>query len=501
MCGIIGVLGTQNASQECYQGLLLMQHRGQDAAGILSYQNEVNQFQIHKDSGLVDTVFKEEDLKNLHGSLAIGHTRYSTIGHSHAKDSQPLLLNYPFGIGLTHNGNILNVHELKAYLKKEKQRYIISDNDAEILLNFIAEDLIEYCRQESGFHFHFQALEMATNNAFKHLAGGFSVIGNIANHGMFAFRDPQGIRPLILGVRDLTEEEKLTAPNHFEKSYCLASESNTLNYLGYEVVRDIQAGELIYINHQGEIQTSILTQKPHTPCMFEWVYFANPESIIDKKNVYASRIKMGEFLGNKIQKMIDEGLIDPDVIVPIPETSRVSAISLSEVIKRPYRELLIKNRYIQRSFILNSQKRRERAVQLKLNPVVHEMKGKNILLVDDSIVRGTTSTRLIEMVRKAGANKVYFASACPPILKPCFYGIDFPDPKELVATDKTYQEIENALGADRVVYLDQADLKAAIGKESLCTACLDGNYPVDISMAESFNANRVKQEQRYEVHP
>ena len=310
---------------------------------------------------------------------------------------------------------------------------------------------------------------------------------------MFAFRDPHGIRPLILGEKKLIEEEKVLQPNNFEKSYCLASESNTLNYLGHEIVRDIKPGELIFIDIEGHIHSDILVEKKQKSCMFEYVYFANPESVIDDENVYASRIKMGEFLGHKINKLIATGKIDPDVVVPVPETSRVSAISLSEIIRVPYRELLIKNRYIQRSFILNSQKRRERAVQLKLSPVKTEIKDKRVLLVDDSIVRGTTSKRIIELVRKAGAKEVYFASACPPIIKPCFYGIDFPKSEELVAFNKTEKEIDQELGADKVIYLNLDDLKKSIKTPGLCMACVDGKYPVDITEANNFNNNRIEE--------
>lgn len=490
MCGIIGIIGSPYSSQECYQGLLLMQHRGQDAAGILSFETKRKVFNLHKSSGLVDQVFDQNHLESLVGEMSIGHTRYSTIGAAKEKDVQPLMVNFPFGLGLAHNGNIVNVNHLKDFLKEKRHRYIYSDNDAEVILNLIADGLMSYCKSESNPHqnyvFDFQGLKESVNDLFKHAKGGYAVIGEIANKGLYAFRDPNGIRPLIMGRRLSTDETS-------RYSYCFASESNTLNYLGYEIIRDVKPGELIFIDLKGNLKNCILTHKKKATCMFEYVYFANPESIIDEENVYASRIRMGELLGKKIQKMISSNFIDPDVVVPVPETSRVSAISMSEVIRVPYRELLIKNRYIQRSFILNSQKRRERAVQLKLSPVKSEIEGKKVLLVDDSIVRGTTSTRLIEMVRKAGAKEVYFASACPPILKPCFYGIDFPKSEELLAHGRDFKEIENILGADRIIFLDLKDLKKAIDKPDLCTACLDGKYPVDINEANEFNQNRVKE--------
>jgi amidophosphoribosyltransferase len=495
MCGIIGVIGSPFASYESYQGLLLMQHRGQDAAGILSFDQQSNLFHLHKSSGLVDTVFNKENLKTLVGNMSIGHTRYSTIGATDEKDIQPILNNYPFGLGLAHNGNLINVHELKRYLKNERHRYIFSNNDAEVILNLLADSLVNHCerskRTDEFIVFDSKALVKSIHELFKLAKGGYAVLGEIANQGLFAFRDPHGIRPLILGQRELTQEEKQLNPLHFGKAYCLASESNTLNYLGYEIVRDIRPGEMLFINLKGEIISQILVEKKQTTCMFEYVYFANPESIIDEENVYASRIKMGEFLGHKINQMIEQNIISPDVVVPVPETSRVSAISMSEIIRVPYRELLIKNRYIQRSFILNTQQRRERAVQLKLSPVKPEIQGKRVLLVDDSIVRGTTSRKIIEMVRNAGAKEVYFASACPPIIKPCYYGIDFPNSNELLAHNRSEKEIEDILGADKVIYLNLADIKNSIQKPGLCMACIDGNYPVNIEDANQFNQNRV----------
>lgn len=494
MCGIIGVLGTPHSAQEAYQGLLLMQHRGQDAAGILSYDFNRRVYNLHKLPGLVDKVFEKSDLQRLQGEMAIGHTRYSTIGHSDAGDIQPLMINFPFGIGLAHNGNLVNVHSLKKNLKEKKQRYIFTNNDAEVILNILAEGLASKCQTSSNtveLSFNYQALESAVADLYETAKGGYAVIGEIAGEGIFGLRDPHGIRPLILGQRELSEEEKTLSPNHFGKSYCFASESNTLNYLGYEIVRDVGAGELVYIDKTGEIHAKTISSKEPAPCMFEYVYFANPESVMENENIYAARLKMGVALGNKIRKMIEHKIITPDVVVPVPETSRVSAISMSEQIGVPYRELLIKNRYIQRSFILNDQKSRERAVQLKLSPVKTEIQGKKVLLVDDSIVRGTTSKRLIELVRKAGAKEVYFASACSPILHPCYYGIDFPNPDELVATNKSIEEIEQVLGADKVIYLDIGDLRRAINVPKMCMACLDGKYPVCTEEAKSFNENRV----------
>lgn len=496
MCGIIAVCGSPYASYEAYQGLLLMQHRGQDAAGILSFERNRRSFNIYKDEGLVDKVFNKDNLLKLHGEMSIGHTRYSTIGECDLKDIQPITVNFPFGLGLAHNGNLININELKNYLKDKKHRYIYSNNDAEVLLNLLADGLLTYSnksiRADEYIQFDFNALKESVRDIFQMTKGGYAVVAEIANQGLVAFRDPNGIRPLILGKRKLSEEEKELYPKHSNYAYCLASESNTLNFLGYEGVRDIDAGELLFIDLQGNLKTEKLVEKKKKPCIFEHVYFANPESIMDEQNVYSSRLQMGSYLGKKINKLMKEYSFKPDVIVPVPETSRISAISLSEETGIPYRELLIKNRYIQRSFILNTQKSRERAVSLKLSPVASELKGKNVLLVDDSIVRGTTSKKIIKMVKEAGANEVYFASACSPILYPCFYGIDFPDSKELVASGKTFDQIEEHLEADKVIYLDIEDLKKAVGLEDSCMACIDGKYPVEISSAGSFNTNRVR---------
>lgn len=487
MCGVVGIVGSPYSAQEAYQGLLLMQHRGQDAAGILSLESKRNFFHIHKDQGLVDKVFDKEKLDALRGDIAIGHTRYSTIGLTDIRDVQPQTINYPYGLGLAHNGNLVNVQELKEQLRNDKNRYIFSNNDAEALLNILAEELSS---SEGKEDFAFDDLARAVHKVFESAKGGYAVVGTIAKKGFFAFRDPNGIRPLAYGKRELSQEEK--SLSDFESAYCFASESNTMNHLDYELVRDVRPGELVFIDYTGKMTSRQIAGKTHTPCMFEWVYFANPDSVLDEENVYSVRHRMGELLGNKIKELMDQRKIAPEVVVPIPETSRISSVSLAETAGIPYRELLIKNRYIQRSFILNDQKSRERAVRRKLTPVAGEMKDKNVLLVDDSIVRGTTSKRIIEMVRKAGAREVYFASACPAIYHPCFYGIDFPEGKELLAWKRNMEEIEKELGADKVIYLSLEELKRSLKKQNLCMACLDGNYPVDISNADQFTQNRTR---------
>ena len=496
MCGIIGVYGNQASFQEVYQGLLLLQHRGQDAAGILSYDFLQKNFHHYKDLGFINDVFSAEILNGFRGQMCIAHTRYATVGPKNPIDSkrdiQPMMINFPFGIGMVHNGNLVNYFELKNYLQEERNRHLFTQNDLEVLINLLSDGL----SRSGQVNFSFDTLKKSVIEIFEIAKGGFSAVGLLADKGMFAFRDPHGLRPLILGSRELTDEEKQAHPENFGKSYILSSESNALNFLGYEVIRDLAPGEILFINDRGDIFSSKSyseTKKiPTSHCMFEWVYFANPESVIEEKSVYSTRLNFGSHLGAEIQKLIEQRKISPDIVVPVPETSRVAAISLSETLNIPYREVLIKNRYIQRSFILNTQESRKRAVLLKLTAIASEIKGKNVLLLDDSIVRGTTSKRIIEMVKEAGAKEVYFATTCPPIKYPCYYGIDFPDPNELVASAKTIAEVETYLGADRVIYLSAEATEKSIGKNNLCMACLNGCYPVDISAGDLFQAMRSK---------
>jgi amidophosphoribosyltransferase len=482
MCGIIGVIGTPYASQEVYQGLLLLQHRGQDSAGILSYDFKTKSYHEYKDLGQVNQVFDANKMEKLVGSMALGHTRYSTVGTSTVKDIQPLVMGYPFGLGIVHNGNLVNFYQLRDFLKDNSHRHLFSNNDLEAILNVFAQGILQSGETELTF----DILKSAVNKVFDAALGGYSVISTLADYGMIAFRDPNGIRPLVMGKRKLHEREGASVSH----SYCFASESNTLNFLDYELERDLEPGEVVFIDKDGNIHSKILRKKDLKPCMFEWIYFATPESTMQERNVYQARLQMGEELGEIIQPMIDSEEIKPDIIVPVPETSRVSAISLSEKLGIPYRELLIKNRYIQRSFILNTPESRKRAVQLKLTPVKSEIRGKRVLLVDDSIVRGTTSKRIIEMVREAGAKEVYIASACPPIRHPCYYGIDFPNPEELIAYNRTEEEIANNQKADKVIYMTQEGLKKSLGMSDFCMACLDGRYPVDVSSAKEFRKRR-----------
>jgi amidophosphoribosyltransferase len=478
MCGIIGIIGPEASSGEVYSGLLTLQHRGQDAAGILSYDFPTRQYSLHKDEGLVSEalapLLKSRGTDALKGEMSIGHTRYQTVGRTGHENIQPLVMNFPYGLGMVHNGNLVNYHSLAQNLQDKSYRYSFSSNDLEAILHLFGEQLAR-----SKKEFKPDMLQEAAQAVFRQAKGGYSVIGMIADEGMFAFRDPMGIRPLVLGKK--------------EGAYAVASESRALNFLDYEIVRDVRPGEILFVDKEGDLKCYQCVEPTPRPCMFEYIYFANPESTMEGKSVYQTRLRFGQLLGKKIIKLQEDGVLEPDVVVPIPETSRVAAISLAETLGRPYRELFIKNPYVQRSFILKSQRERKNAIELKLSPIKSEIKGKKVLLVDDSIVRGTTSQHLIALAKKAGAKEVYFASTCPEIRHPCYFGIDFPSEQELVANNRNYEQIAQKLGAKAVVYLNQEDVREAIGKSSLCMACLDGDYPVDVSEAKTFARQREEE--------
>lgn len=481
MCGIIGIHGANAASVEVFQGLLLLQHRGQDAAGILSFDSATAQFHLHKDKGLVGQVFDKKNIGYLEGSSALGHTRYATLAGKSAdnqRDLQPMLVNYPHGLGLVHNGNVVNMDDLTQLLREKYHRIMLTKNDAETLLNMISTQLQENLKASP-----LEQLKQASTKIFDEAQGGYALIGLWANGFMFGLRDPNGIRPLVLGKR--TE-------SNGKISHIMASETNVLNYLGYEFIRDLLPGELVAINQEGEVFSSLNSSpKEKSPCMFEWIYFATPESTMEGTPVYGARLNLGKQLGEKINKLIDAHELEVDVVVPVPESGRIAAIALSETIKRPYRELLIKNRYIQRSFILKDQESRKNAVQMKLMVVGSEIKGKKVMIVDDSIVRGTTSRRLIDTLRDAGASEVYFVSTSPPIKNPCYFGIDFPLKSELIAANLDEVGIADALGADKVIYQDMEGLKMALYQEGLCVGCITGKYPFDVSIAgQKFENNR-----------
>mmetsp|Transcript_18841 Transcript_18841/g.8776 ORF Transcript_18841/g.8776 Transcript_18841/m.8776 type:complete len:506 (-) Transcript_18841:356-1873(-) len=495
MCGIIGIIGPDDnkellpnsawTSYEVYRGLLTLQHRGQDAAGILSYDAHQQIFNSEKNLGLVSNVFNSKNLNALTGGIAIGHTRYVTIGENNQRDLQPLVIGFPFGIGMVHNGNVINYYSLADKIQKEYNVQLLTHNDLEALLILLCYHLLE-----DGKHFieslAFDKVAMAVEKIFDTAVGAYSVIGVAAKEGMFGFRDPHGIRPLVLGRKPVYSQKG-------EKySYILASETVAMNFLQYEFIRDILPGELIFISHFGKIKSKVIkTVRRHSSlCMFEWVYFSGAESSYSGKSVYRVRLNLGKTLAVKVKELINQKLINPDIVVPVPDTGRTAAISLAEELKIPYREGLIKNRYIYRSFILNSETKRKNAVELKLSPVRSEIEGKNILLVDDSIVRGTTSKQIITLLKKYGAKDITLSSTCPPIRYPCYYGIDFPSAQELIASNKTVDEIAQLVGAKSVIYLDEKDLIKAVGCEDLCMACLNKKYPTSLEGRECFTLKR-----------
>lgn len=463
MCGIVGITGSQEASSQVHQGLLILQHRGQDSAGITSHDQKTSKFHTHKDLGQVSQVFTGAHLQKLTGDTALGHTRYSTIGDIKDCDLQPMMVSYPYTIAMAHNGNVSNCAELKSELMAN-QHFFTSDNDLEVILHVLTQNLMK--AQGETF---FDKLAVATKSVIDKAEGGFSVIGTVGGEGFMAFRDRFGIRPLVYGVKRNPDQSL---------SYCFASETSVLNFLDYQVIGEVGAGELILVRPDGSLMKRDLTKSGSLPCMFEWIYFAGAESSIAGRSVYETRLQLGRQLGQKVLAENFQGEID--VVVPVPDTSRASAIALSEELKLPYREVLMKNRYVQRSFIQNGQDRRKMTVNLKFSVIREQVEGKNILLVDDSIVRGTTSKKIVNLLREHGAKNVYLASTCPPIISPCFYGIDFPTATELVAFGKSREEIEKVLNVEKVFYNDIADVHEALGKRDFCRSCLNSEYPYPV---------------------
>jgi amidophosphoribosyltransferase len=466
MCGVIGLIGTSQASNKVLRGLSLLQHRGQDAAGILSYDE--SGFHYVRNLGLVENVFTAENMRSLTGEMAIGHVRYGTAGKSELRNVQPFLLNFPYGIGMVHNGNLVNFRALTQELKTKYQRQPLADSDTENIINLFAEGLSQSAQNRAPT---FDDIAKAVSFIFQKAIGSYSIVTMVAGYGLVAFRDPHGFRPLVMGSRK---------EDGGKDCFAFASESSVLDFLGFENFEDIKPGELVCINLKGEMFRQTIGVQKHRPCMFEWVYFAAPQSEIEGSPVYKARIELGKKMAATVRERMKKENLQFDVVAPVPETARTAAIALAEELGIPYREVLIKNRYITRTFILDTQDKREQAVQLKLAPVHSEIKDKRVLLVDDSIVRGTTSRKLIELVRNAGAKQVYFASTCPPIKHPCYYGIDFPMEKELLAHDKSLQEIEKELGADGVIYQEVESLKDALFPQknlTPCMACLTGEYP------------------------
>ena len=466
MCGIIGVVAKNAVNQMLYDGLLVLQHRGQDAAGIVT--SEGSTFHMHKDNGMVHDVFRTRDMRNLLGNVGIAHVRYPTAGcASSSAEAQPFYVNSPFGVVLAHNGNLTNTEQLKHELFRQDLRHVNTSSDSEVLLNVLAHELTEAI---SNVNLSPAAVFAAVAGVHRRCRGAYAVVAMIAGYGLLAFRDPYGIRPLVIGKRETEQGTE----------FMVASESVVLDVLGYKLMRDVEPGEAVYIDDEGNFYSQLCAQHTsHNPCIFEYVYLARPDSVIDGVSVYETRLRMGESLAEKILR--DWPNLQIDVVIPIPDTSRPSALQLANRLGLPYREGFIKNRYIGRTFIMPGQALRKKSVRQKLNPIAIEFRGKNVLLVDDSIVRGTTSHEIVQMAREAGARKVFFASAAPPVRFPNVYGIDMPTRHELLATGRTDQEISKEIGADLVIYQDLSALEDAVRKlnPSLVkfeTSCFNGVY-------------------------
>ncbi|HEC27656.1 MAG TPA: amidophosphoribosyltransferase, partial [Gammaproteobacteria bacterium] len=481
MCGIIGIFAQESVNQSLYDGLTVLQHRGQDAAGIVT--SDGDRLCMRKDNGLVRDVFHTRHMLGLEGNMGIGHVRYPTAGCDSRSEAQPFYVNSPFGVALGHNGNLTNAMELQKELFRDDLRHLNTNSDSEVLLNIFAHELL----QSSSIQLGPQDIFKAVSAVHKRVRGAYAVVALIVGQGILAFRDPYGIRPLIYGSRN-TEK----GPEHI-----VASESVALDVLAYDIVRDVAPGEAIFIDMQGTIHTQQCAEKSQTsPCIFEFVYMSRPDSLMDGISVHKTRLRTGVYLGKKIKREWADTKID--VVIPIPDTSRTSAIQLAKQLKVTYREGFIKNRYIGRTFIMPGQEERKRSVRRKLNPIDLEFKGKNVLLVDDSIVRGTTSSQIIKMARDAGAKRVYFASAAPPVRYPNVYGIDMPSPSELVAHNRNSQEICEEIGADKLIYLDLEDLIKAAHKGNkeitqFDTSCFNGEYitgDIDKNYLEMINQLR-----------
>lgn len=452
MCGIVGIIGQSPVNQAIYDGLTLLQHRGQDAAGIVTIDAE-NRFRLRKANGLVSDVFRQEHMLRLQGNVGIGHVRYPTAGSSSVSEAQPFYVNSPYGLTLVHNGNLTNNTELKKLLFTMAKRHVNTNSDSESLLNIFAYYLDQYDTEPLTPDNIFETVRK-TNSVIR---GAYACLAMIIGYGMVAFRDPFGIRPLVLGKR---EENGKT-------EYMFASETIALDIVGFDYVRDVKPGEAIYITFDGEFHSAICADDPKlNPCIFEYVYFARPDSVIDGVSVYAARVHMGRLLGEKIAREWQDVLDNIDVVIPIPETSTDIALQIANVLGKPYRQGYVKNRYVARTFIMPGQAQRKSSVRRKLNPIASEFKGKNVLLVDDSIVRGTTSEQIVEMARQAGANKVYFASAAPEIRYPNVYGIDMPTCQELVAYDRTVEQVAEMIGVDRLIFQDLQDLFKSVQLEN-----------------------------------
>jgi len=480
MCGIVGVVSNSPVNQLIYDALLLLQHRGQDAAGIVTQQER--KFFMHKAKGMVRDVFRTRNMRSLPGNCGLGQARYPTAGNAFSEEeAQPFYVNAPFGIVLVHNGNLTNAHALKAELFNADHRHINTESDSEVLLNVLAHEIEATTR---GMPLTPPDLFEAVRRVHRRVRGSYAVIALIAGHGVLAFRDPFGIRPLCMGRADDT--------------WMIASESVALEGTSHQFERNIAPGEAVFIDLKGELHAHQCADAPVlNPCIFEYVYLARPDSVMDGISVYQARLNLGETLAKRVISTVPPNEID--VVIPIPESSRPSAAQLAHLLGLPYREGFVKNRYVGRTFIMPGQSVRKKSVRQKLNVIASEFKGRNVLLVDDSIVRGTTSKEIVQMARDAGARKVYLASAAPPVRFPNVYGIDMPTSQELVAHNRTVEEVREIIGCDALIYQDVDAMKKAIGVlnpaiKDFDASCFDGVYVTgDITAIDiaRLNAKRV----------
>ena len=492
MCGIVGIVGVGDVNQVLYDALTVLQHRGQDAAGIVTADDRIH---IRKNNGLVRDVFQRRHMIKLKGSLGIGHCRYPTAGTSSRDEAQPFYTNSPYGICLAHNGNLTNADELADLVIREDHRYLNTSSDSEVLMNVFAHELGHVDGEIPGPDEVFRAAEAI----YRRCRGGYAVVALIMNTGILGLRDPCGIRPLVMGYRNVDGR----------REHMLASESVALDIAGFELLRDVLPGEAVFIDSSGALHTrQCAPAERHSPCIFEYVYFARPDSIIDNISIYKARLRMGEALADRILRLRPDH--DIDVVIPVPDTSRTCALPLAHRLGVKYREGFIKNRYIGRTFIMPGQTLREKSVRRKLNAIDLEFRKKNVLIVDDSIVRGTTSRQIIDMAREAGARKVYFASAAPPVRYPNVYGIDMPAAHELIAHGRSEKEIEEYIGADWLIYQTLSDLIRAVKHDNAAihefdTSCFSGEYvtgdvtaeylrKIETARADEVKASRARRQ-------
>jgi amidophosphoribosyltransferase len=482
MCGIVGVISKQPVNQLIYDALLLLQHRGQDAAGIVTMQG--TKCFMHKARGMVKDVFRTRNMRALPGTVGLGQVRYPTAGNAYSEEeAQPFYVNAPFGIVLVHNGNLTNAHALKDELFDIDRRHINTESDTEVLINVLAHELE---RAGRDLPLTPELIFKAVAAVHKRIKGSYAVVALIAGYGLLAFRDPFGIRPLCYGTLETQDGAEVM----------VASESVALEGTGHQFARDVAPGEAIFIDLDGQVHAQQCAESPTlNPCMFEFVYLARPDSVMDGISVYHARLNMGETLAQRVISTMPPSQID--VVIPIPESSRPSAMQLAQKIGKPYREGFVKNRYVGRTFIMPGQSVRKKSVRQKLNAIGMEFKGRNVLLVDDSIVRGTTSKEIVQMAREAGANKVYMASAAPPVRFPNVYGIDMPTKEELIAHNRSVEEIRQFIGADALIYQDVDAMKRVVGAlnknlASFEASCFDGHYITGDVSAADFDAMKAQ---------